>query len=310
MRFEDTPPAQAARGKARRPPQGQQPCPPLRGRGRRLPVRYEPGAAPRRPARPRRGPNRRRRRRLLPSPAAHGRQWRGPRPARARPQGHKGRARPSPPPLPRGRAPRTAASAAGKPCGARPPSFPPSRGGWRPPSVTMTVRDSGCREGSPQSPPQQLSSMGAAILSAVPAGPAKRGAAALAWRRPSAPPGRPGGREEAGGRRSAPEGPLPPPSPGARVAGRRRVGLAGGCHALLLLPAEAARERGRWRGVGEGKGARSRCPGEERPPAPKRHRFTRSGPAVTREVAASHGSHKCGSRPKAGSGRQQFGFKN
>lgn len=52
------------------------------------------------------------------------------------------------------------------PAGGAAPSLPPSRAGRCPP-VTMTVRDSGCREGSPQSPPQQLSSMGAAILSAA-----------------------------------------------------------------------------------------------------------------------------------------------
>lgn len=81
--------------------------------------------------------------------------------------------------------------------GRRRSSLPPSRAGRWPPPVTMTVRDSGCRDGSPQSPPQQLSSMGAAILSP---------------RRPAAWPRSP--------RTAAPERPRP------RWVGRERRGAS------------------------------------------------------------------------------------
>lgn len=79
------------------------------------------------------------------------------------------------------------------------PALPPSRAGRCLPPVTMTVRDSGCRDGSPQPPSQQLSSMGAAIFSAAPAG--ERGAAA--------PHG--GAREGPGGPGAAPGGARGPP---------------------------------------------------------------------------------------------------
>lgn len=142
----------------------------------------------------------------------------------------------------------------------------------------MTVRDSGCRDGSPQSPPQQLSSMGAAILSAS---SAQRPAAALAWRRPSAPgraAGRGKGAEAVRGRRG-----------GWWSAGALRP-----CPAAPKLPEDVS------------------LPGESHPWKIRCWNCRVAKPQLVRwrEVTAFHRNEDVGFSLNVRKSRQQFGFKN